>query len=184
MAPSKSIPGSLFTAFFLLAVPASAQDAPAERVPLPPVAMGARVRVESRALGGSMKGTVTALDRSFLTLTPEEGPKILVPLDGVTKLELTRGMKTNMKRGLWMGAVAGAAASLLYEPTGCTGPFATGGIKCSSVGTAFVGAAAGAAVGAAAGFIMKSEKWAPVPLGREPSAMSFPGPQVAVTLRF
>jgi hypothetical protein len=175
----------LVIAVLLVPAVASGQDAPSVRRPLPPVAMGARVKVHSSSVGGSMSGNVAALDREFLTLAPEEGPKLQVALDDITRLEVSRGEKHNVIRGLWMGAVAGAAASFLFVPTGCTGPDPyTEGWKCNKGAKAAVFAVAGAAGGAATGYLWKTERWALVPLDREPTAYRFLGPQVAVSFRF
>jgi hypothetical protein len=175
----------LAIAVVLLPAVAAGQEAPSVRRPLLPVAMGARVRVHSPSVGGSMKGTVAALDREFLTLAPEEGPKLQVAIDDITRLDSSLGEKHNVIRGIWMGAVAAAAASFLFVPTGCTGPDPyTEGWKCNNAAKATVFAVAGAAAGAGAGYLWKTERWAAVPLDREPTAYRFQGPQVAVSFRF
>ena len=170
-----------FTVLFAILIPASlpAQEA---RVPLPPVAPGMRIRIESPTQGLVIKGTVTALDRTSITLQPEEGPRVRVVLDGATRLERSHGSKRRTRKGAYVGAVAGAGLSVL-SPASCP-VGGGGGFECNRLAVAGVGAAAGATLGAMVGFFFKSERWSVLPLDRTPTADARPSRGLRVAFRF
>lgn len=152
-----------------------------DRPPLPPVSIGARVRVHSPAVGGEAAGEVTAFDRASLTIAAGDGAPVRVPLEGLRRLEISGGKKSNVKRGLMLGAALGAAASLLYVPPGCP-VSGGGGIECNKAVVAGAAALGGATVGGIVGIGWRTERWTALPGGRPAAAAG--GPQLQVTLRF
>jgi hypothetical protein len=153
---------------FAVAVPARAQDAPA-------LAPGARVRitVPSRNLEKQI-GTMHAIAGDALVVellgssgdlaTP--GVAAHIPLDSVTRLDVSAGRHRQTWRGAGIGFLVGAGAGLVVGPLSMECP-SYGCDTSPGVAAAFGGivlGGLGAVVGLVAGAATTSEKWEEVPV--------------------
>ena len=148
-----------------------------------PVRRGERMRVTSLPIcpptypicvGGlplQSVGTFWAWQADSLIME-RNGNALALPLDAVTKLEVSQGQKSNTLEGaivgLLIGGVAvGAIAIATYEECeggwGCIGDFGPG--FAALVG-GLVGGLGGGVVGALIGRLIKTDRWAEVPLDR------------------
>lgn len=156
----------LGAAFLILAGGAQAQEREPSSASLP-IVVGSRVRIQSREVGGRLRGLVTALDDSSFTLSPESGPPLKLRLDSLTALDTSLGRKRYTLQGLAAGALAGLiiGSRVAVDPNNC-GPQTTN--FCSRgeaiTGFSFVFGGLGAGVGA----LVKSDRWAPVTLSATP----------------
>lgn len=121
------------------------------------VAVGTRVRVTSVQTGARpLIGQVVALEPGVLVVVGEGGDrKERVPVAPSTTLEVSRGVKSQARRGAIIGAGVGAMPGLLMT----FGDYNTD--KGNPAAVSLVGAAAGAAIGALVGLAFKSENWLP-----------------------
>ncbi len=142
----------------------------------PPLEPGQRVRVTARDSIGQPRGRLVGM---VVTVTAENivveqrGDQLTIPREVVTRLEVSRGRKSNVGKGAafgflggaglgaLLGAVVGASAQrgdFCQRDSGCAGEYALIG------GAAFgvLGAGIGAIVGAAS----KTDRWEEVPLDR------------------
>jgi hypothetical protein len=126
-------------------------DASAEEAGL----LGARVRV---AVAGSSRivGVMTGSDAEALAVrTSEQGPVTRVARDSVVRLEVSRGVRRNTKRGLvggalaWMAVVGLVAAFDTLDESGVGEPLFVGGMV---------------AAGGVVGSLIKTERWERVPM--------------------
>ena len=133
----------------------------------PPVKVGDRVRVTApdQALS-KYTGTLTGVYRDTLTLDT-----LHVPLQSVTRLEVSRGQKSKTGKGALIGAGVGFAAGAITGLAFC----ARGTSSCESdtdyTGLAVLilgggGALLGAGLGAGVGSSVKVDRWEDVPLDR------------------
>ena len=164
----------------------------------PPVKVGDRVRVTAPDLG-RREGTVQLLTTDSLVMRPEYGAwpvqwltrdslvmypeyggwlvdsvrhmpnRLAIPLASVTRLEVSRGRKSNAGRGAKIGAlvlgIPGVIAGLAL-----VGRELCGGLgSCSDVGPEVVvvlgavGAGTGALIGAVIGYAIRTERWVDLP---------------------
>ena len=144
---------------------ATAQDTP-------PVAVGQRVRVSTES-GATHVGLVTALSSGALELQDEEGSqRFSVPLASVTRLDVSRGLKSNTGKGAGVGFLAGAVTGVLIgfslgddPPLFSDDPFPFSAEVKAAVGF-FLGGGGGAIIGALIGKDIHSDRWVEVPLDR------------------
>jgi hypothetical protein len=142
-----------------------------------PVTPGDRVRVSNcypRFLRGKLRnrcdrhvGTLTALTAQAVTLRVED-MATAVPLDSVTRLEVSRGRKSHLLEGIGIGFLAGAGlGALVGAAVDCTQLLGTTSNQASCTGLgAAAGAASGLLIGAAVGALNKTDRWEEVPLDR------------------
>jgi hypothetical protein len=148
---------------FAIAVPARAQDGPA-------LAAGARVRitVPSRNVTKQV-GTLQAVLADTLVidlLGARLGELLRVPLDSVTRLDVSDGRHRQTGRGAGIGFLAGAAVGAILGPLTMECP--DYGCDTSPAVAAVVGGLAlgglGALVGLGIGAATTSETWKEVPV--------------------
>ncbi|MGD2152448.1 MAG: hypothetical protein PVG79_04220 [Gemmatimonadales bacterium] len=129
------------------------------------VNVGDRVRVRAQTLYGPLVGAVTALSADTLHIQIEQqATTVAIPLAAVTRIEVSRGRKSNFLRGVALGGVVGALAGVFAgfitgEDSMLTPPEAA--LACGTVG-AGAGALVGGIIGAATG----TDRWVAVPLDR------------------
>ena len=149
-----------------------------------PVRLGERVRVTghfcqfySNCLGGQPEhrvGTFVAW-KSDTLVVQSNGDILALPLDSVTRLDVSWGRKTNTGKGagigLVLGGLAGAFIGLASHeecvPRGwfsCIGP--DFGSEGAALGGALLGGLGGLVVGALIGSAVKTDRWEEVPLDR------------------
>jgi hypothetical protein len=148
---------------------ASAGDAAAQR---PAVEPGQRVRITAPLVGlQEVTATVFSVGGGALVVTGDS--TVRVRLEDVTRLEVSRGRKSNCASGLGWGFLAGATTGVvigLASGSERQGSLFGGGcwMLCSAGAKAMVAGAAlgtaGAVVGLVVGAIVRSEKWKRVPL--------------------
>ena len=160
---------------------AAAQSAAAQVPTTRPLAVGSRARVTASALGPDRRvATVLAHRGDTLALRPEgTQDSLALPLAQVTRLEVSRGERGRVRRGLALGllggAVLGAAGGYaMYESDPCAGEsieslgcLASPPLSRSEemlVG-AGLGGLLGAVAGGVAGALWRTERWERVPLG-------------------
>jgi hypothetical protein len=133
----------------------------------PPVEPGDRVRVTAAHGIRNRVGTLRALNNDSIVL---ENPGLVLPIDSVTQLEVSRGRKSRAGRGaligLGFGVGIGAAVGFLISQDE-SGENECRGIEaqCTAIGAASLGLV-GAGIGALAGAATKTDRWEEVPLER------------------
>ncbi len=140
----------------LLSFTMAAVGMASEPAGLPP---GSRLRVGSST--GALVGTLVSWEADALVLDAGQGEPRRIPLAAVSKVELSRGKRSNAGRGAVIGAAVGAVPGLLVgwgdsPEHENQRPVVVGAI----------GAAAGAGIGAAIGWAAKTEKWEAVETAR------------------
>lgn len=176
---------ALFTGVLLAAglpratAQAGTTDSDPGRLALPlDLASGTRVRLTAPGSGHQpLIGSILAVDETTLTVADQDGTAVKVPRRLVTRLDVSRGRKSQALPGLLAGAIAGAfiPAALPYFP--------------SKGGDLLAGSMAGfAVIGALVGAHQKTDIWEKVPSERvrvviQPG-LSRRGAGLAVTLAF
>lgn len=151
----------------------------------PGLPQGTHVRVTSRE-AGRLRGSVVAMDETWLTLGSEGSAPYRLPLASIDKMEQQVGRKSNIWRGVVVGVVAGALVGLVL-PVDSGDCSATSESFCSRGEAMAGGVLTGALVGVLVGALTHHDVWAPVrtDLGRtsaSPTRRS--GLRVALSLRF
>ena len=72
-----------------------------------PITIGQRVRVSTES-GATYVGLVGMVTSSVIEVQDEEGSRSVVPLSTVRRLEVSRGQKSNARKGGFIGFVTGA----------------------------------------------------------------------------
>jgi hypothetical protein len=125
---------------------------------------GDRVRVTAPSvLGGPFAGTVLTRDPDSLVVQGGTETRRL-PLASITRLDLSRGRKSHTLLGAGVGFLVGAGvggALFASDPYSCDEVHSA----CIVLGAVALGAA-GALVGAVTGALVRTERWAEVPLER------------------
>jgi len=159
------------------------------------VHQGARVRVtlEERKQVVSRSGAVRyALDRlvgnatmlksDTLVLLPEDADTPLsIPHSKIKEIEVSRGKRSNIGKGAWIGAVGGVVAGAVVGrlSSGCDEEPRL----CITVGAA-IGAAGGAILGVGVGALIKNEPWDDAQLPKPPPVALNVGRDGSVRLAF
>ena len=136
--------------------------APTEIAAQAPLTSGSRVRVTAPDCG--LRGQATgfqALRAGTLVLETTE-----CPLSSVTRLDVSRGERSQWARGLGVGFLGGALIGAVYGGTHAgTDAWDLPTEVAVGLGAAFFGAG-GALVGGIAGYFIKTDRWEEVPLER------------------
>lgn len=147
--------------------PVEVSDLAAESTPGQVVGRGARVR---ETTPGSPVAESVGIVREFthdsVHLETNEGRDLPFALSPTVRLEVSRGMKSNVGRGAWMGALIGGAGLGLAGAVSCNGD---GGIfdptsSDCAVGGALIGGVSGTLLGIVLGAFARTERWEEVPL--------------------
>jgi hypothetical protein len=131
------------------------------------VAVGSRVRATVEARSGKLTGTLVEWGQDTLYLAPDGSAELVtataIPLSTLSRLETSRGMKSNAGKGALIGGgiglVIGGGMSLIAGSTVDTEVTSTDYLIFTGLVT--VG---GAGIGALIGALIKSERWQEYPL--------------------
>lgn len=150
----------------LTPVPALAQTTP----PDTPVPLRTRVRVTLDDANGARDGlrfvgALVAWDEATVTVYPRSGDAQVLRLDDVATIERSLGTKSNVGKGLLIGAGAGAALGLIITAAVGDTEASTGEVMAVFGG---LGIGAGALTGALIGQASSGERWESVPFERPP----------------
>ncbi len=132
----------------------------------PPVAPGDRVRVTAwSVVPGRPVGTIVSLgaDTCVVALEGRAEP-LMLPLASVTRLEVSRGQRSNVGKGALTGGLIGTALGLLVGGYVSTDPEFFG--EDAFAKTVAVLGGVGAGVGLLIGAMSRSDRWQEVPLDR------------------
>ena len=133
---------------------------------LPPLKPGDRIRATAPTLSPSpLVGTVVAFEANSLMVQRGTGTRRL-SLASLTRLEMSQGRRSHAALGAGVGLLVGAGVGAVIG-SGCKAiivPVSSEG-GCIAVGAAVIGGA-GALVGAVTGALVRTERWAEVPLDR------------------
>jgi hypothetical protein len=133
---------------------------------LPPLKPGDRIRATASTLSPSpLVGTVVAFEANSLMVQRGTGTRRL-SLASLTRLEMSQGRRSHAALGAGIGLLVGAGVGAVIG-SGCKAiivPVSSEG-GCIAVGAAVIGGA-GALVGAVTGALVRTERWAEVPLDR------------------
>jgi hypothetical protein len=127
-------------------------------------------------------GTVISLTSDSLTVLTWDRSNVELPLDSVGGIEVNRGEKSNVGKGMAYGAISGITAGIIV---GVAAGQAKGGCSIGAFGDTdcrplyaaagvLLGGVTGTIVGGIVGALNKTERWEQVPLERlrlEPVAM-------------
>jgi hypothetical protein len=142
-----------------------------------PIRQGARVRVTRLPIcpptcvgGPPRQDVVTFVTWSGDTLLAQSnGNTIVLPLDAVTKLEVSQGQKSHTGVGAVIGFLVGGAAgaAIGYASYSCEGWSCLGYGPWPSAGVGLaIGGVGGLVAGALIGSAIKTDRWEEVPLDR------------------
>ena len=133
---------------------------------LPPLKPGDRIRVAAPTLSpGPLVGTVVAFEADSLMV--QRGTDTWrLSLASLTRLEMSQGRRSHAGLGAGIGLLVGAGVRAVIG-SGCHAVVVpvSSGVGCIAVGAAVIGGA-GALVGAVTGALVRTERWAEVPLDR------------------
>ena len=138
------------------------------------VAVGERVRVSTES-GATHVGLLSAMTSDALEVQSEGGSQRF-SVASVTRLDVSRGQKSNAVLGAGVGFAAGALGAVVYCSR-AKNEFSGEG-KCVLFGDdttpfqALIFGAAGGLVGGIAGYFIKSDRWEEVPLERLPVSLA------------
>lgn len=125
----------------------------------------------------SIVGWVERIDGRTLTLTPQRGPAVTVPLDEIARIERPNGKRSRGKSafaGLLIGTAGGVGVALVstmgcredpHELLGCDFDRAAGSIFLGGIGSV---------AGVVTGLLIPTQRWTTVPLSS--LAGTFPTP--------
>jgi hypothetical protein len=152
----------------LLGLPSPAAAAAQEQTvssPASTVTSGSRVRVRSTTVQGRIRGVVTDADETVLTIIPEGGGPLKVPVGSITGMDVSLGRHRNWLKGLGIGMAAGVALgfAMPVDPLICHDPTQT--YFCSRAEAIVGGTFLFGPIGAGIGALIKSDRWAPVSVG-------------------
>jgi hypothetical protein len=97
----------------------AAPDAGGQAVPLP--GTGTRVRLmESPASGHRITGSVVGSEGDTVRLVGDAGDVLLIPASAFTRYEISRGVRSNLGRGLGFGALFGGLGAIVGSIIGAS----------------------------------------------------------------
>ncbi len=154
----KPIQGALILAFLVsFNSPIPAQE---------PVRTGDRIRVTAQGIKRTT-GTLRAVDQRLVMLGGSGSPAIQIPRDSITKLEVSRGKRSNITAGILVGTGAGlllgAAFAVLAVDAGGSSEISN---QEAAAIFAALGGSAGLLIGTIVGASTKTERWQEIPLDR------------------
>jgi hypothetical protein len=123
--------------------------------PLPLPSVGTRIRVTTpKHVAGRLTGTLAEVSDREMVIALSSAERRTIPLDGVTRLERSRGRHGHWAPGAVVGAVLGgaffgAASMALCDAASCS----------VSMTAVLVGAGLGALPGAGIGALIRTERW-------------------------
>jgi len=126
---------------------------------LPSILPGSRVRVSSSTLAsGSAIGSFVGVESESVVLgNAAGGSPFRVPLNTISKLEVSVGRRSQAGRGAMIGAAIGVTPGLLLTFGDYSSDVHGDGPSVAAV--AAMGAAGGALLGAAIGWALKVDRW-------------------------
>ncbi len=142
------------------------------------LAPGARVRLYASQTAdgryGRFVGQIVSRVPDSLTLKPEDDLPVVVPVASITRLEVSRGRRSNWAEGAGIGLLVGAATGAIIglasgddPPCPRSGWFCsrwTAGTKAGALAVVFGGV--GGVIGLIIGASTTTERWVEVPLDR------------------
>ncbi len=175
---------------------AAAADLAAQQDTL--VVPGARVRVTAPTVAENhLVGTVAAVDADTLVLGVNHGTsscfgqgvtimKLSIPFASMTSLEVSRGKKSNVGKGLGIGFLAGAAlgAAIGFAAGDDPPGFLAFSSEQKAAAGAILGSLAGGVIGGVVGATGPSERWETVPLDQIRVSLEPRGGGLEVTAKF
>jgi len=122
------------------------------------IAPGTRIRLSASQLGAEpIVGTLLAIGPEALSLELSGGgDQQTIPRSAVTRLEVSRGLKSQAGRGALVGLAVGGAATMLLT-FGDYSSDVHGDLNLLAIGAGL--AAGGAAIGGLIGWAHKAEQW-------------------------
>ncbi len=137
------------------------------------LAPGARVRLYASQTAdgryGWFVGRIVRWVPDSLTLKPEDDLPVVVPVASITRLEVSRGRRSNWAEGagigLLVGAATGAIIGLASDPN-CGGFAPCFTAESLAAGLAVVFGGVGGVIGLIIGASTTTERWVEVPLDR------------------
>ncbi len=156
------IRNALSLALILMAIAGSAH---AQTEDTQNVSVGDKVRVRARTLYSPVVGAVTGLNTDTLHIRiRREAAALAIPLAEITRIEVSRGRRSNFLRGIALGglvgAFAGASIGLATSQNSILSPTEQAG----ALGA--IGAGAGALIGGIIGAASSGDRWVVVQLDR------------------
>jgi hypothetical protein len=175
-----SIRGSAAFAIALLLACASALSASDTTF----VSRGARVKVFPSTEGTKpVIGEVVQLTYDTLVIVPEGNGSAQTFYPGdLRKIEVSQGKKSNVGKGAWIGAAAGAVSGFIIGYAGGPNNYCTE-VGCGAALAAVFGAG-GALVGMGVGVALSGERWAEAELPAPPPVALNIGKDGSVRLAF
>jgi hypothetical protein len=137
-----------------------------------PISVGRKIRLEAPTVfQGAVQGTVIATDDSSLLINTEQQMPLRVSRQAVTRLEVVVGRRRNARKGLIIGAAAGAALVGLVAATpkdSLCPPKELDVQECLDARSLFLTAGVPilALEGAGIGALIKSDRWSSVPIDK------------------
>jgi hypothetical protein len=136
----------------------AAPDAGGQAVPLP--GTGTRVRLmESPASGHRITGSIVGSEGDTLRLASDAGDVLLIPASAFTRYEISRGVRSNLGRGLGFGALFGALGGVIVGLASADENSWVCSTSCSAVAGGVVFGGLGAIVGSIIGASSHRERW-------------------------
>jgi hypothetical protein len=159
------------------------QETPGETV-ASALTEGTRVRVLWTTVRTRVSGIVVAADETTITLAPDGGLPLKIPLRSMAEVEVSLGTKGNTLKGLAIGVLGGIASgfAVSVDPENC-GPESTSFCSRGEAVGAFAVVLGG--IGAAVGWVIRTERWAPISVGfRTSGGAKGRATEVAMAIRF
>jgi len=146
---------------------------------------GARVRLLWSTANARVSGVVVGVDGTVVTIAPDGGLPLKIPLRSVTKMDVSLGAKRNTLKGLAIGVLSGIAMgfAVSLDPETCNYPESTSFCSRGEAVGGFTLVFGG--IGAAVGAMIWTERWAPISVGlRTSGEAKGRAAEVAVAVRF
>jgi hypothetical protein len=148
------------------------------------VSQGARVKVFPSMEGTEpVVGEVVQFSYDTLVIVPEGNGSAQTFYPGdLRKIEVSQGKKSNVGKGAWIGAAAGAVFGLIIGAA--SGPYECCTTGTIAAGMAGISAAGGALIGVGVGAATSSERWVEAELPARPPVALNVGKDGSVRLAF
>jgi hypothetical protein len=129
----------------------------------PPVVLpsGVRARLSTVAIPGPLHGFVVRNDADSITFLLEDGGEKVVPINTLTRLEISGSRKSNFLKGVLFGAAGGVALGFVM-PIDSSDSCNSSIDFCSRGEAVAGGVTVGVIAGAIAGALIRTERWTSV----------------------